>query len=497
MPERQPLSIPFDQADYQAALHGFAAALCALHERRSSGRGQGIDISTAQVMGYCVGGMHLVGAKSGAKWGQRSTSMKGSLYPTGFFACKDGFVCIASQTPKQWEAFLSLMDNPKWAKEGQASNAVYLGLVDAKPADKHFRSWLMQYTRSELLDMGMAENIVMGVAQTVDEVLASEQLAFRDSWAELRLGDERPRVPKPGYVMARMPIAFAERGPALGADGERLRAETPAPIRLTEGKRREHALDGVRVLDFGWNWAGPMAGQILADMGAEVIRVETSKRQDLMRFLDYTSFFFCHNNRSKMSATFNLGKPEGSQLVRRLARKADIVMDNFAAGVMAKNGLAYEDLRKENPGIIAVSMSMAGQEGPAARHARLRLDRHGLRGARADGGLSGGRHVDGAASLRDRRHEHGDPGRRGRAGGAPPPGADRRGAVRRREPDRLLRGDAGGAAARFPALGPRGRAAGKPARALLPARALRRLGRGAVARARACATSASGGRCAG
>ena len=364
MPERHPLSIPFDQADYQAALHGFAAALCALHERRSSGQGQGIDISTAQVMGYCVGGMHLVGAKSGAKWGQRSTSMKGSLYPTGFFACKDGFVCIASQTPKQWEAFLSLMDNPKWAKEGQAGNAVYLGLVDAKPADKHFRSWLMEYTRSELLEMGMVENIVMGVAQTVDEVLASEQLAFRDTWAELRLGDARARAPKPGYVMARTPIAFAERGPALGADGERLRAEAPAPIRLTEGKRREHALDGVRVLDFGWNWAGPMAGQILADMGAEVIRVETSKRQDLMRFLDYTSFFFCHNNRSKMSATFNLGKPEGSQLVRRLARKADIVMDNFAAGVMAKNGLAYEDLRKENPGIIAVSMSMAGQEGP-------------------------------------------------------------------------------------------------------------------------------------
>jgi benzylsuccinate CoA-transferase BbsF subunit len=83
-----------------------------------------------------------------------------------------------------------------------------------------------------------------------------------------------------------------------------------------------------------------------------------------MRFLDYTSWFFCHNNRSKMSATFNLGKPEGSQLVRRLARKADMVMDNFAAGVMAKNGLAYEDLRKENPGIIAISMSMAGQEGP-------------------------------------------------------------------------------------------------------------------------------------
>jgi crotonobetainyl-CoA:carnitine CoA-transferase CaiB-like acyl-CoA transferase len=364
MPDREPLRIPFEQADYQAALHAFAAALCALYARRSSGRGQGVDVSVAQVMAYCVGGMHLVGAKGGAKWGQRSTSMKGGMYPTGFFACKDGFVCIASQTPKQWDAFLALMDNPKWSKEGQAGNAVYLGLVDSKPVDKHFKSWLMEYTRAELIEMAMAENIVMGVAQNVDEVLASEQYAFRELFSELQVGGESASAPKPGYQLKRTPTVLGARGPALDGDGDELRARPPEPIRLEQGDSPTRALEGVRVLDFGWNWAGPMAGQLLADMGAEVIRVETSKRQDLMRFLDYTSWFFCHNNRSKMSATFNLANPDGQRLVQRLARKADIVMDNFAAGVMAKNGLAYEDLSKENPDIIAVSMSMAGQEGP-------------------------------------------------------------------------------------------------------------------------------------
>ncbi len=364
MPDREPLRIPFEQGDYQAALHAFAAALCALYARRSSGRGQGVDVSVAQVMAYCVGGMHLVGAKGGSKWGQRSTSMKGSMYPTGFFACKDGFVCIASQTPKQWEAFLALMDNPRWSKEGQAGNAAYLGLVDSKPADKHFKSWLMEYTRAELIEMAMAENIVMGVAQNVDEVLASEQYAFRELFSELRIADPGPVAPKPGYQLKHTPTALGTRGPALDADGDALRARPPEPIRLEQGDGPARALEGVRVLDFGWNWAGPMAGQLLADMGAEVIRVETSKRQDLMRFLDYTSWFFCHNNRSKMSATFNLGSPDGQRLVQRLARKADIVMDNFAAGVMAKNGLAHDDLSKENPRIITVSMSMAGQEGP-------------------------------------------------------------------------------------------------------------------------------------
>jgi crotonobetainyl-CoA:carnitine CoA-transferase CaiB-like acyl-CoA transferase len=359
--DRSPLRIPFDQGDYQAAFHGAAAALCALRERHRSGLGQGIDISTAQVMAYLVGGMHNVTVKNGNRWARRGTLLGGAPYPTGFFTCADGFVCIASQTPAQWEAFLGLMDNPKWAKD-EARNAIYLGLVDAKPAHRHFQEWLMGYTRAELLEMAAAEGIVMGVAQTVDEVLASEQFAYRGLWADVEIGDGGQRIPKAGYLMAHSPTEVSGPGPALGSSAPHDVAREP--IALPAGERPRRALDGIRVLDFGWNWAGPMAGQLLADMGAEVIRVETSKRQDLMRFLAYTSPFFCHNNRSKMSTTINVATPEGSRLVRELARTSDIVMDNYAAGKMAKNGLSADALLAANPRLVVVSMSMAGQEGP-------------------------------------------------------------------------------------------------------------------------------------
>ncbi len=359
--DQRPLRIPWDHADYQAGFHGSAAALCALRERRRSGRGQGIDISTAQVMGYLVGGMHNVTAKNGNKWERQGTLMGGAPYPSGFFKCGDGFVCIASTTPAQWEAFLGLMDNPKWAK-GDARNSIHLGLVDSTPAHGHFQEWLMTYSRAELLEMAAAERIVMGVAQTVDEVLASEQFAYRGLWADLVVGGEDVRIPKPGYSLSESPTEIAGRGPALAT--EAMTGEVPEPIELTMAERPDRALEGIRVLDFGWNWAGPMAGQLLADMGAEVIRVETSKRQDLMRFLDYTSHFFCHNNRSKMSTTINVAVPEGAALVLELAKTADIVMDNFAAGKMAKNGLGYDALHEANPELVVVSMSMAGQEGP-------------------------------------------------------------------------------------------------------------------------------------
>lgn len=362
--DRRPLRIPFDQGDYQAGFHGAAAALYALRERVRSGRGQGVDISTAQVIGYLVGGMHNVAAKNGNKWARRGTLMGGAPYPTGFFKCRDGFVCIASTTPAMWEKFLALMDNPKWAKDENARNAIYLGLVDSKPAHGHFQEWLMTYDRAELLEMAAAEGIVMGVAHNVDEVLASEQLAFRELWNELEVGGTSVRVPKPGYQMSASPVRIRCRGPRLGEPVPATSAATSPASAFAEAAGRTRTLDGVRVLDFGWNWAGPMAAQLLADMGAEVIRVETSKRQDLMRFLDYTSYFFCHNNRSKLSTTINVSSPEGVRVAKELVKRSDIVMDNFAAGVMAKNGLGYDDLRAARPDVIAVSMSMAGEQGP-------------------------------------------------------------------------------------------------------------------------------------
>ena len=210
--DHSPLRIPFDQGDYQAAFHGAAAVLCALRERRRSGLGQGIDISTAEVMAYLVGGMHNVSVKNGNRWVRRGTLLGGAPYPTGFFNCADGFVCIASTTPAQWEAFLGLMDNPKWAKD-EARNSIYLGLVDAQPAHRHFQEWLMGYTRAELLEMAAAESIVMGVAQTVDEVLASPQFAYRGLWAEVEVGGAARKIPKAGYLFGESPTAVTAAGP--------------------------------------------------------------------------------------------------------------------------------------------------------------------------------------------------------------------------------------------------------------------------------------------
>jgi crotonobetainyl-CoA:carnitine CoA-transferase CaiB-like acyl-CoA transferase len=365
---RAPLALPYDQAEYQGALHAMAAALCALNERERSGRGQGIDLSCAHTMLSQTGGMSLVTAKAKVKWQRSGARLKGGLYPTGFYEVADGHVCIASQHGRQWLAFIKIMGEPEWSKEEKNRDVIYLGTTgDDEPVDIAFRSWLKSKTRKELLAMGQEHNIILGAVNSIGEALDSPQFAFRDQWGSIEIDGQSVKIPKPGYLFEKTPTAIRSAGPVLNADGAALRASVLPAIKLQPSAApRVKALDGIRVLDFGWNWAGPMMGQLLADMGAEVIRVESGLRQDPMRALPIVSYFFCNNNRSKLSVTFNIADPRGAEQVLKLVKTADIVLDNFAAGVMHKNGLGYDALKTANPKIIAVSMSMAGQTGPEA-----------------------------------------------------------------------------------------------------------------------------------
>lgn len=138
-------------------------------------------------------------------------------------------------------------------------------------------------------------------------------------------------------------------------------------------------LVGVRVVDMSWVLAGPVAGRLLADAGAEVIKVESRKRLDNTRRgrslppaegasadsdpLDRVPMF--HNlNAGKKSIAVDLSTPQGIALVRQLVAKSDILVDNFAPGVMERLGLGYDVLKADNSRLIMLSMSGTGQRGP-------------------------------------------------------------------------------------------------------------------------------------
>ncbi len=132
-------------------------------------------------------------------------------------------------------------------------------------------------------------------------------------------------------------------------------------------------LAGYRVLDFGWVLAGAIPGMVLADMGAEVIKVETRQRMDYMRLgrpiigteMDPEQHPMFHNvNRGKLSITLNTNYQEAVELALRLVARCDLVLENFSPGVMDRLGLGYERLRAVKEDIIMVAISSHGQTGP-------------------------------------------------------------------------------------------------------------------------------------
>lgn len=128
-------------------------------------------------------------------------------------------------------------------------------------------------------------------------------------------------------------------------------------------------LDQIRVLDLTRVLSGPFCTALLADLGAEVIKIETPHGDDYRHvppFADGTGGLFVLLNRGKQSVALDLRSDEGRQIVRDLARTSDVLVENFRPGVMQAMGLAYEDLARDNPGLIQVSISGFGQQSPLA-----------------------------------------------------------------------------------------------------------------------------------
>lgn len=132
-------------------------------------------------------------------------------------------------------------------------------------------------------------------------------------------------------------------------------------------------LAGHRVLDFGWVLAGAIPGMVLADMGAQVIKVETRQRMDYMRLgrpiigdePDPEQHPMFHNvNRGKQSIALNTTKPEAIGLVKQLVARCDVVIENFSPGVMERLGLGYPELSRIKPDLVMASISSNGQTGP-------------------------------------------------------------------------------------------------------------------------------------
>ena len=165
------------------------------------------------------------------------------------------------------------------------------------------------------------------------------------------------------------PLAGGREKPTISHQGG---ANGTRPDRGVD--RSELPLKGIRVIDFCWQAAGPLTTELMANLGADVIKIESDARIDTLRVAlpaydpptIETGAFFQDCNTDKRSINLNLGAPDGLRVAYDLIREADVVTDNFTGGVMKRLGLGFDDLKKINPRIVVCSLPVMGTWGPKA-----------------------------------------------------------------------------------------------------------------------------------
>jgi len=165
------------------------------------------------------------------------------------------------------------------------------------------------------------------------------------------------------------------------------------------------ALDDIRIVDLTRVIAGPYATTLLADMGAQIIKIELPERGDDGRYgyptVDGVPVVFLALNRNKKGITLDLRKPQGAELFRRLVGTADVVVENFAAGTMEKWGFGYAALSQINPRLIYAALSGFGQSGPYAQRTSYDIIAQAMGGLMALSGFPDGPPTRGGGALGD------------------------------------------------------------------------------------------------
>lgn len=165
------------------------------------------------------------------------------------------------------------------------------------------------------------------------------------------------------------------------------------------------ALDDIKILDLSRVIAGPFGTSLLGDLGAQIIKVELPGRGDDGRYgfpsVEGVPVAFKALNRNKRGITLDMRKPEGAELLRRLVRHVDVVVENFSAGTMAGWGLGYETLAAINPGLIYAALSGFGQTGPYSDRTSYDIIAQAMGGLMGITGFADGPPVRGGGSLGD------------------------------------------------------------------------------------------------
>ena len=334
-----------------------------------------------------------------------------TLVPWSIYQTRDGLIQYICVEDAQWRSLKEMMGNPEWAElELFDTNAGRQENADL--VEMYLAEWMAEQSAAELFVEGQARRLCMCPVYRMDELAEDSQLAARGFFVPTPDG---LTLPGPGYHVDQPWWGLRQAAPAAGAhDGETWRPRSASPNSVNGGTAVAAAgrpLEGIRVCDFTWIWAGPHCTQLLAHLGAEVVRIESPDFLCLLRRLpfhppgvepspDTDGMFHIYNN-DKRSIGLDLRNPAARQVVERMIASSDVVIDNFAAGTLASLGYTLEAIRALNPNAVVVSLTGYGQDGPYAEYMAYGPCGGAFAGLYAANGYEGGMPMETGIAIGD------------------------------------------------------------------------------------------------
>jgi crotonobetainyl-CoA:carnitine CoA-transferase CaiB-like acyl-CoA transferase len=389
-PDREPLRRAGLHTRFQAGIHGFIGAMAALLAREQLGRGQTVEV--AHFEGMAALHQHTISmwTHGGHLLRREGNAQPGPWHPGGVYPCKDGHVFLGHATGAKLIPFVDvlgyghLFEDPRFATDGARG-------ANKRAFDEALQPRLMELTLAEILDLGRAVFSPIGPVPTMLEVLEDEQYQARGFWTPLS-GEPPAKIPRGPFVIEGhhpAPRPAPEPGAQMAED-VLSRWKAPAPPAMATAHLPGGPLHGVRVLDLTRIWSGPIAGRLLADLGADVIHVESpwnrglTVRDESMATLSHLypdddpgerpwnrSGGFNKLARNKRSVVLNIQDERGRAVFAELVKHADVVLENYSPRVMPGLGFDFASLAVLNPAIVYTSISGYGATGPGQNRVAL------------------------------------------------------------------------------------------------------------------------------
>ncbi len=369
--EREPLMMNNNQPMLNAGAQAAIATLAALWWARKTGKGQRVDVSTVEAM------------LSAHAWTSTSWTHEGVVMRrTGpdCIRCKDGWVWFFLF---RWEPTVFVLIGRPELMEDERFADRQSWFDNREEVIRILGEWCVGQTKDEIFRLGQELRIPVTPVNDASDLLCSSQLEARDWFRQIEHPVAgRSRFPGFPYIFSETPATIRKPAPALDQDAgfrftrssRKFEAGERSPMWGSPTNHDALPLRGVRVLELTANWAGPLAARHLADLGAEVIKIEAPDRPatrggrypggDPFKHHYNRAAYFNKLNRNKHAITLNLFDPDAREIFLRLVAESDVVLENNSPRVMRNFGLEYATLREVNPAVIMVSVSGFGQTGP-------------------------------------------------------------------------------------------------------------------------------------